>query len=241
MSTKPANHAPVPPVVLIIEDDGTVADAVAMGLTEEGMCVTVARDGLEGDARLEGGGWGVVVLDWMLPGIDGFALLDRFRARDPITPVLLLTARDAVGDRVLGLQAGADDYLCKPFAFDELVARVRALLRRTAIAEDWPNRVPRRDRRSDLSEGMAGRAGDDAGWAGVRSSRVFPATPRPTPLATTTVRGRVARTVRPSPRNLDVHLAELRRHLEAYGSRIIHTARGYGYRISEHPGERDRL
>jgi DNA-binding response OmpR family regulator len=236
--TKPATHAPI---VLLVEDDETVADAVAIGLTEEGMCVTVARDGLEGDARLESGGWGVVVLDWMLPGIDGFTLLNRFRTYDPVTPVLLLTARDAVGDRVLGLQAGADDYLCKPFAFNELVARVRALLRRTTVAET--GRIAFLDVTADLIVRKAWRAGHELVLGGRAFDLLVHFLQHPDQLHP---RRRLFESVwrepfDPRTRNLDVHLAELRRQLEAHGPRIIHTARGYGYRLSEYPGERDRL
>src|SRR5207237_4360674 len=95
-----------------------------------------ARDGDEGRHYLETRDWDVVLLDWWLPGADGLALLKRFRQAGRHTPVLFLTARDAVPDRVRGLDAGADDYLCKPFAFDELLARVRALARRPARAAD---------------------------------------------------------------------------------------------------------
>ena len=116
---------PKGPAVLLVEDDAVIVDALVTGLTEEGMCVTVARDGADGSDLLDHGSWQVVVLDRMLPGLDGITLLGRFREKNPVTPVLMLTARDAVGDRVLGLQTGADDYLCKPFAFDELVARLR--------------------------------------------------------------------------------------------------------------------
>src|SRR5262249_58050363 len=125
----------------------------------EGMAVTVAGDGAGGAGLLDSGTWGVVVLDWSLPGTDGITLLGRFRKKDPVTPVLMLTARDAVGDRVRGLASGADDYLCKPFAFDELVARLRALLRRTSRAE--VGRVGHLDVTADLIGRRAWRGGHE--------------------------------------------------------------------------------
>src|SRR5438270_1803038 len=116
--------------VLIVEDNGQIADFVMRGLREEGFTVEHAADGEAGWHALRSGEWDVVLLDWWLPGPDGLTLLRRHRDAGGRAPVLFLTARDAVSDRVRGLDAGADDYLCKPFAFDELLARVRALARR---------------------------------------------------------------------------------------------------------------
>src|SRR6478609_1763276 len=120
--------------VLLVEDDDAIADFVVRGLREEGYTVERAADGDAGWRALRGGPWEVVLLDWWLPGTDGLTLLRRFRAAGHPTPVLMLTARDAVPDRVRGLDAGADDYLCKPFAFEELLARVRVMARRPAPA-----------------------------------------------------------------------------------------------------------
>src|SRR5579872_2785437 len=116
--------------ILVIEDEPPIADFLVRGLREEGFTVEHAADGEAGWHALEAGPWDLVLLDWWLPGPDGLALLRRFRQAGHDAPVLFLTARDAVSDRVRGLDAGADDYLCKPFAFDELLARVRALGRR---------------------------------------------------------------------------------------------------------------
>src|SRR5467141_870608 len=116
--------------ILVIEDEKEIADFLVRGLREEGFTVECARDGETGWHQLKTGTWDVVLLDWWLPGSDGLSLLRRFRQLGHGTPVLLLTARDAVSDRVRGLDAGADDYLCKPFAFEELLARVRVLARR---------------------------------------------------------------------------------------------------------------
>jgi DNA-binding response OmpR family regulator len=118
--------------VLLVEDDAVLADGLARVLADAGMQVALATDGLAADQLLQKGAPAVVVLDIGLPGIDGFEVVRRLRARGSNLPVLLLTARDAVEDRVRGLELGADDYLVKPFATPELVARIRALARRNA-------------------------------------------------------------------------------------------------------------
>lgn len=120
--------------VLLVEDDAVLADGLTRVLQDQGMQVVLAGDGLRADQLLAAGGIGVAVLDIGLPGIDGFEVVRRLRARGAATPVLLLTARDAIEDRVRGLELGADDYLVKPFATAELVARIRALARRNAPA-----------------------------------------------------------------------------------------------------------
>jgi DNA-binding response OmpR family regulator len=117
--------------ILLVEDDAVLADGLSRLLESSGMTVTVLRDGAAADAALQGTAPAdVLVLDIGLPGLDGFEVVRRLRARGSALPVLLLTARDAVEDRVRGLELGADDYLVKPFAAPELVARVRALARR---------------------------------------------------------------------------------------------------------------
>jgi DNA-binding response OmpR family regulator len=120
--------------VLLVEDDAVLADGLVRVLQAQGMQVELARGGLAADELLQKGKYAVVILDIGLPGIDGFEVVRRLRARGDAAPVLLLTARDAVEDRVRGLETGADDYLVKPFATAELVARVRALARRHAPA-----------------------------------------------------------------------------------------------------------
>ncbi len=120
--------------VLLVEDDAVLADGLQRVLSGHGMQVELARDGRLADELLQRNPPAVAVLDIGLPGIDGFEVVRRLRARGGVTPVLLLTARDAVEDRVRGLELGADDYLVKPFATAELVARVRALARRHGAA-----------------------------------------------------------------------------------------------------------
>ena len=116
--------------LLVIEDEVKLAQYLHKGLGENGHVVDVAHDGIEGRRLATGGDYDLVLLDIMLPGVDGFGVLRAIRADKRNLPVLMLTARDAVADRVQGLEQGADDYLVKPFAFSELLARVGALLRR---------------------------------------------------------------------------------------------------------------
>jgi len=120
--------------LLVIEDEAKLGDYLRKGLTESGFNVDLARDGLQGLALAQTGNYDALVLDIMLPGMDGFRVLRELRKSSPV-PVLMLTARDDVEDRVRGLEGGADDYLSKPFAFTELLARVRALLRRGPLQE----------------------------------------------------------------------------------------------------------
>lgn len=116
--------------MLVVEDDPAISRFVVRGLKEENYRVDLAEDGLAAERMCADGVYDVIVLDVLLPGLDGFALCRRLRGDGVDTPVLMLTARDAVADRIKGLDAGADDYLVKPFAFDELLARLRALTRR---------------------------------------------------------------------------------------------------------------
>jgi len=120
--------------VLVVEDQPKLMALLCQGLREAGFAVDGVEDGPAGLRKADGGAYDAVVLDVMLPGIDGFEVVRRLREHDVWTPVLMLTARDTVPDRVRGLDAGADDYLVKPFAFTELVSRVRALIRRGGTA-----------------------------------------------------------------------------------------------------------
>src|SRR5437764_3378321 len=118
--------------LLVVEDDRETAAYLAKGLGESGYAVDQASDGREGLFLATGGGYDAIILDRMLPGMDGLALLGALRAADIRTPALILSALGSVDDRVKGLRAGGDDYLVKPFAFSELLARIEALLRRGA-------------------------------------------------------------------------------------------------------------
>ena len=143
--------------VLLVEDDASLARSIVDGLSDEGFTVAHAADGDAARDALRSGDWDLVILDWWLPGQDGLEVLKSYRCEGGATPVLFLTARDAVSDRVCGLDGGADDYLCKPFAFEELLARARALIRRGRPGE--VTTLSYHDVRVDLAAQKAERAG----------------------------------------------------------------------------------
>lgn len=217
--------------ILIIEDEPRIADFLIRGLSEEGYQVEHAADGRAGGIALALGPWDLVLLDWWLPGEDGLDLLRRFRQQNRTTPVLFLSARDAIAQRVAGLDAGADDYLTKPFAFEELLARVRALLRR-------PNQA------TSLALEYADLKVDLAGQKAYRAGQLLDLTAKEFQLLTLLLRnpGTILSRTRifdavwgeqydGSSNTLEVHVKELRRKLEAVGARIIHTHRGRGYAL----------
>jgi two-component system, OmpR family, copper resistance phosphate regulon response regulator CusR len=219
--------------ILVIEDEANIADYLVTGLREEGYAVDHAADGVVGWDRLQGHSWDLVLLDWWLPGQDGLTLLRRFRERDRRTPVLLLTARDQVPYRVLGLDSGADDYLCKPFDFDELLARVRVLIRRREDRGDVV--LSHGDISVDLAEQSAERAGRPLDLAGKELTLLILFLRHPGRLLT---RAEIYERVwkepyDPESNTLGVHIMELRHKLEALGGRVIHTVRGRGYVFGE--------
>lgn len=221
--------------ILVIEDEENIADSLLTGLREEGYLVEHAADGLAGWDRLKGGSWDLVVLDWWLPGEDGLTLLRRFREQDRATPVLILTARDRVQFRVLGLDSGADDYLCKPFDFDELLARVRALLRRREDRADVV--LSHGDLSVDLIDRVAERAGRTLDLSAKEMALLIFFLRHPGRLlGRSEIYERVWKEpYDPESNTLGVHIVELRRKLEALGCRLIHTVRGRGYVFGEAP------
>jgi two-component system copper resistance phosphate regulon response regulator CusR len=215
--------------VLLVEDEYAIGDFVARGLREEGFTVEWATDGDAGWHYLAGGGWDVVLLDWWLPGSDGLALLRKFRQAGRDAPVLMLTARDGVSDRVQGLDGGADDYLCKPFAFEELLARVRALARRPAATTG--TLLTHADVKLELATHRAERAGKKLDLTAKEESLLLFFLRHPGEVLSRT---RIYEQVWDErydglSNTLEVHIMELRKKLEAHGARLIHTVRGRGY------------
>ena len=219
--------------ILVVDDDAALRRALERVLVAHGFAVEVAEDGDEALARLRTRTYDAVVLDVMMPGTDGIEVCERLRAAGNRLPVLILTARYAVRDRVVGLDAGADDYLVKPFANEELVARLRALLRRSGGGSEM---IAFGDLELDLLTRDARR-----GTREIQLSRMefdllelFLRHPRQV-LARATIYERVwGYDGSLSSNSLDMLVSHLRRKLEADGgSRLIQTVRGVGFMLRE--------
>ena len=221
--------------VLVVDDEPAVRESIGRSLRFEGYQVDLAGDGVSALEAVRGGRPDVVILDVMMPGIDGLETCRRLRVSGDPVPVLMLTARRNVGDRVAGLDAGADDYLVKPFALEELLARVRALLRRAD-----PMGAPETLAFGDLLVNLADRSITRAG-------RPVELTKTEFDLLTVLLRN-VGRVVTRSvlfldvwgydfgnrSNSLDVYIGYLRRKLEAEGEpRLVHTVRGVGYVLKQ--------
>ena len=224
--------------ILVVEDEPKVGKALMEGLEAEGYKVLLAPTGEEGFFHASSHNFDLIVLDVMLPGRDGIEVLSTLRKQGARTPVLLLTAKDAIEDRVLGLDAGADDYLVKPFAFAELSARIRALLRRN-----------RAEPESTLS--ISGLEVDMVKRTVVRGGHRIDLTVREFELLEYLARnhGRVVsremlardvwkETARATPLDnvIDVHVARLRRKIDdPFETKLLHTVRGVGFMLNEEP------
>jgi DNA-binding response OmpR family regulator len=222
--------------LLIVEDERGIASALRQGLGESGYAVDLARDGVEARDYVLAASYDIILLDILLPRLDGLSLLRDLRKRGLAMPVLLLTARDSVDDRVAGLDAGADDYLVKPFSFSELLARIRALLRRPTLKV--ANRL------------TAGEIAIDLGTRAVtRGSEPVTLTPREFAMLEYLLRhagqalgrSQIAERVwswefHGETNIVDVYVGYLRRKLDRPGEpSIIETLRGYGYRLRDEP------
>ncbi len=221
--------------VLIVEDDRQTADYIAKGLREQGHVVEVASDGRDGLFLAAEGRFDVLIIDRMLPGLDGLGIVKTIRGAVIKTPILILTTLSGIDDRVEGLEAGADDYLVKPFAFAELAARINALARRAPLA-GAPTKLTLADLELDLLKRKVS-----------RSAIEIDLTPVEFKLLEQLMRnqGRVmTRTMLledvwgfhfdPKTNVVETHISRLRAKIDkGFGSELIHTARGSGYVIRE--------
>jgi DNA-binding response OmpR family regulator len=222
--------------VLVVEDEQKVANALREGLEGERYDVVVERTGEGAFFRLNTESFDAILLDLTLPGRDGLQILKAVRERGMKTPVLVLTARDSVQDRVAGLDSGADDYLVKPFAFAELLARIRALVRRGRAAE--APKLGAADLDMDLITRRVTRAGRPIELT-VREFELLEYLLRHQGQVVsrdTLARDVWKETARSTPLDnvIDVHIARLRRKVDAeYPARLIHTVRGVGFMLRE--------
>jgi DNA-binding response OmpR family regulator len=223
--------------ILVVEDEQKVADALREGLEGEKYQVVVERTGESAFFRVNTETFDAILLDLTLPGRDGLDILRALRARGLATPVLVLTARDSLQDRVTGLDSGADDYLVKPFAFAELVARVRALVRRGRAANEAP-RLAAGDLEVDLISRRVTRGGRPVELT-VREFELLEYLLRhqgqvvPREALARDVWKETARTT-PLDNVIDVHIARLRRKVDAdQRVKLIHTVRGVGFLLRE--------
>ena len=226
--------------ILVVDDDQAVRDSLARSLHYSGWEVTTANDGIEALARLSALRPDAVIMDVMMPRLDGLETTRSLRASGNDVPILVLTARDAVGDRVDGLDAGADDYMAKPFSFDELQARLRALTRRVRPATDEPGAevLSFADLTLDLQTREVTRAGRRISLTRTEFAllQTFLENPR-----RVLERGWLLNEVWgfdfPTTANsLEVYIGYLRRKTEGEGeARLIHTVRGIGYVLRETP------
>jgi two-component system response regulator QseB len=215
--------------LLLIEDDPMIGRAVQSGLSRAGFTVDWVTDGRSGEVALGNAVYDTVVLDLGLPRIDGLSLLQQLRARQDTVPVLIISARDAVPDRIAGLNAGADDYLLKPFDLDELIARVRALLRRQAGAAS--SVMSAGPLGLDPVQRIATLAGEELALTAKEFALLEALMQRPGAVLS---RERLEESIygwgeEVGSNALEVHLHNLRRKL---GSELIKNVRGVGYRIA---------
>ncbi|MFE7778917.1 response regulator transcription factor [Streptomyces sp. NPDC057445] len=229
--------------ILIVDDEPAVREALRRSLAFEGYATEVAVDGVDALAKVESYAPDLVVLDIQMPRMDGLTAARRIRSSGSTLPILMLTARDTVGDRVTGLDAGADDYLVKPFELDELFARIRALLRRSSYAgAAAAGRAEPRDLLSfaDLRMDLATRE-VTRGTRRVELTRteftlleLFLAHSRQVLTREQILKSVWGFDFEPSSNSLDVYVMYLRRKTEAGGEpRLVHTVRGVGYVLRE--------
>ncbi|MBD1910783.1 MULTISPECIES: two-component system response regulator RppA [unclassified Leptolyngbya] len=223
--------------ILLVDDEAELTDPLSRILQREGYVVDVVHEGTTGSQLAEENGYALLILDWMLPGMSGLEICQQLRQRGDRTPVLFLTAKDTVDDRVLGLDAGADDYIVKPFELRELLARVRALLRRPPTLEPSvpvDARLRVEDLELDVDNQLAYRAGRSIELSDKESSLLAYFMRHPNQLLT---HDQISEYLwqpeeKPSSNALAAQIRLLRRKIEAAGEPpLIHTVYGKGYRL----------
>lgn len=224
--------------LLLVEDDQTTANYIANGLAEEGFVVDSATNGRDGLFLASDASYDLIVMDRMMPGMDGMSLLAALRAAGVATPVIILSALDTPDHRIAGLTAGADDYLVKPFAFAELLARIRLRLRPESAGSTQTTRLHCGDLEMDLLSRRVTRAGN-----------LIDLQPREFRLLEYMLRHVdqvISRTMLlegvwdyhfdPGTNVIDVHISRLRRKIDdGYPAALLHTVRGAGYRLGHEP------
>jgi DNA-binding response OmpR family regulator len=217
--------------LLLIEDDAKAARLLARGFREEGWVVDIADTGEAGEDLAGASAYDAIILDWLLPDKDGLRVCRDLRAQRVMTPILMLTARDGLDDRVTGLNTGADDYLTKPFAFAELLARVHAVLRRSALTR--PTVLQVGDLTLDPVSHQVARGGDPI-LLTPKEYAILEVLMRHAgeSLTRTQLGERVWDDEPDSLANVvDVHVSHLRRKIDRQGPSLIQTVRGHGYRF----------
>ncbi|MFM2057975.1 MAG: hypothetical protein RLY71_2360 [Pseudomonadota bacterium] len=222
--------------LLVIEDDARTIAYLMRGLHEQGFAVDTACDGIDGLHLASTGDYDVIVLDGMLPGLDGLQVLSRLRQQRKQTPVIMLTARDGVEDRVQGLQQGADDYLVKPFSFNELVARLQALVRRAGPRDNGPGQLQVGDLSLDPISRQVTRAGQRVALTAKEFLLLSTLMHRQGQVLSKTV---LAELVWDIHFDSDLNVVEaaikrLRAKIdEGHAQRLLHTVRGMGYVLQQ--------
>lgn len=220
--------------ILVAEDEPDMRSVLTKRLKAEGYGVDACEDGLEALSYLEAGSYDALVLDIMMPRMDGLNLLERLRQKGDATPVLILTAKDSVADRVRGLDAGSDDYLTKPFAFDELLARLRVLLRRRS--EQATNELKIADLVLDTASRSVRRGAAEIRLSGKEFSILeYLISNQGTVLSRERILDHVWSYDYDGESNVvDVYMRYLRRKVdEPFARKLIHTVRGAGYVLRE--------
>lgn len=224
--------------ILCVEDDPTTADYIARGLADAGFDVDIAADGTTGLARATGGSYDAIVLDRMLPGMDGIGVMAALRDAGDNTPIVMLSALASLDERVRGLRAGADDYLGKPFAFDELLARIEAVRRRAErpATDTLATRLSHADLELDLLSRTVTRGGRriDLQPREFRLLEFLVRHPGQVVTRTMLLQGVWDYNFDPGTNVIDVHVSRLRKKLDEGGAApLLHTVRGAGYRLGE--------